>query len=210
MREVKRKVLGFAVVLLAVAMLATPMVQAVPGAPKNNAKFQTWHYEKTNNFVLGFIVLGDHQYIPSFEKVNRLIISSPFGFLTYEITVGSTTYYQGVDFDCVDTFTVASFNKPVFDQPEKLYPSESQTSLLKVYTTFDFSAYPGGIEGTLQMQEIGNAGVTKTSSLEGTGDLQNVQVKAVYAVAGFDDVTGVLTVVDDGTVIGWPNIPPAP
>ena len=44
-----------------------------------------------------------------------------------------------------------------------------------------------------------------TFTLEGTGDLQNVQVNAGYAIAGFGDVTGVLTVVDDGTVIGWPE-----
>jgi hypothetical protein len=188
-------------------LLATPFVSAVPGAPKNNGKFLTWHYTKTVNFVLDVIVGGDHQYIPSFEDVNRLVISTDAGFLSYEITVGSNTYYQGVDFDCVDVFSTMYFIKPVFDNPAQLYPAESQSSGLRVDTTFDFDAYPGGIEGALHIREIGAAGAeeggaTYTFSLEGTGDLQNVQVNAVYAVAGFDDVTGVLTVVDDGTVIG--------
>ena len=88
------------VLALAFVLLATPFVSAVPGAPKNNSKFQTWHYEKAVNFGLDIIVGGEHVYIPSFEEVNRLVISSDAGFLSYEITVGSNTYYQGVDFDC--------------------------------------------------------------------------------------------------------------
>ena len=198
------------VLALAFVLLATPFVSAVPGAPKNNSKFQTWHYEKAVNFGLDIIVGGEHVYIPSFEEVNRLVISSDAGFLSYEITVGSNTYYQGVDFDCVDVFSTMYFNKPVFDNPAQLYPTESKSSGLRVDTTFDFNAYAGGVEGTLHIREIGAAGAveggaTYTFSLEGTGDLQNVQVNAVYAIAGFDDVTGVLTVVDDGTVIGWPT-----
>jgi hypothetical protein len=45
--EVSRKILGIAVVLMAVAMLATPLVSAKPSAEKNNPKFLSflWHSE---------------------------------------------------------------------------------------------------------------------------------------------------------------------
>ena len=56
-------------------MLATPLAQAVPGAPKNNDKFQTWHTEKKLNFIT-MAIGGEHVWIPSFEEVNRLVITS--------------------------------------------------------------------------------------------------------------------------------------
>lgn len=199
-----------AVAFLAIALLATPLVSAVPGAEKNNEKFQTWHYEKTVSFLI--LLFGEHTYIPSFDKVNRMVITSTEGFNSYEITVGDDTYVMGVDFDCVDVYTQYTANKPVFaeDDEQKLWPldSQAQSVTLLVETTFDFSAYPGGIEGTLTIQERSSSGLTHTSSLMGTGDLQNVQVQATYYNT-FDDVTYELTVYDDGTVIGWPDIPPA-
>jgi hypothetical protein len=194
-----KEVLVMAVALMAVAMLATPLVSAVPGAPKSNEKFQTWHYEKTMNILL----LGaSFQYIPSFDVVNRLVISWTAGFLTYEITVGGKTYKQGVDFECVDVFTENYYIKPVFLDPGKHMVAEAQTGGLRADTTFDFSVYPGGIEGTLHILEIGNEGGHYTNSLEGTGDLRNVQVKGVWTNSlAFP----ILTVYDDGTVIGWPT-----
>ena len=210
MIEVRRKILGISVVFLLVAILATPLVSAVPGAEKNNEKFQTWHYEKTVSFLI--LLFGEHTYIPSFDKVNRMIVTSTAGFDSYEITVGDDTYVMGIDFDCVDVYTKYTANKPVFaeDDGDKLWPldSQAQSSTLLVQTTFDFSAYTGGIEGTLTIQERSSSGLTHTSSLMGTGDLQNVQVQATYYNT-FDDITYELTVYDDGTVIGWPDIPPA-
>ena len=61
-------------------------------------------------------------WIPSFEEVNRLVITSDDGYLAYKITVGANTYTQGVDFAVVDTFSEWHFNKPVFSNPDKLYP----------------------------------------------------------------------------------------
>ena len=202
-----KKIVVISVLMLAVVMLVTPLVSAVPGAPKTNEKFQTWHYEKEVSFLV--LLLGDHEYIPSFEEVNRLVVSTTEGFLSYEITVGSNTYVQGVDFDCIDTYTEYTATKPVFaeDDAAKLWPedSQAQTSHLLVLTTFDFSAYTGSIEGQLRIMERGNVGNTKTTSLWGTEDLQNVQVQATYYNEADDSVPPILTVYDDGTVTGWPD-----
>jgi hypothetical protein len=206
---VNRNIVILAVALLAMAMLATPLAMAVPGAEKKNEKFQTWHYEKTVSFLI--LLFGEHEYIPSFDEVNVMVITSTEGFITYEITVGSYTYVQGVDFDCVDVYTEYTAIKPVFEEgdTQKLWPyqEQAQAAHLLVETTFDFSAYPGSIEGTLTIQERGGPGGPHTVSLRGTGDLRNAQVQATYANT-FNPATYVLTVTDDGTVIGWPDIAP--
>jgi hypothetical protein len=190
--------------------MITPLALAVPGAEKSNQKFQTWHYEKEVPFTV--LLFGEHEYISSKDNPNVLIITTTEGFISYEITVDDKTYVQGVDFDCIDTFTQYTATKPVFaeDDEDKLWPLDSQakTSHLLVYTTFDFSAYEGSIEGQLCIMERGNVGNTKTTSLWGTEDLQNVQVQATYYNVADDSTPPILTVYDDGTVTGWPDLDP--
>jgi hypothetical protein len=198
---VNNKVLVIAVALLAVAMLTTPLVSAIAGSPKTNDKFQTWHTEKKLNFFT-MAIGGEHVWIPSFEKCNRLVITSTEGYITYEITVGTNTYTQGVDFAVVDTYSQWHFNKPVFANPDKLYTEDAKAGGIIVEVTFDFSAYPGGIEGTLKVRSVSSEGESGSNSLAGTGDLQNVQVKSQYSY-GF--VAPFLTVFEDGTVFGWPE-----
>jgi hypothetical protein len=204
---VNKKIISFSI-FLAIVMMVTPLVSAVPGAPKPNEKFQTWHYTKEVSF--GVLLLGEHVYTPSFEEPNKLVISSTEGFLSYEITVNGYTYVQGVDFDCIDVYTEYTAILPVFDDPAQLWPSSSQSVHLLVLTTFDFSAYEGSIEGQLCIMERGNGGNTHTTNLWATGDLQNVQLQATYY--NILDPTTVpfptITVYDDGTVIGWPNMAP--
>ena len=64
--------------------------------------------------------------------------------------------------------------------------------------TFDFSAYPGGIEGAVKVRSVGDY----SNSLAGTGDLRNVQVKSA---SYYTFSAPFLTVFEDGTVIGWPE-----
>lgn len=193
-----KKVLVIAVALLAVAMLATPLVSAAPLKEKNNDKFQTWHTKKYVNF-LAMPILAEHVWIPSFEECNRLVIKSTGGYPFYEITVGTNTYTQGVDFAVVDTYSEWYFNKPVFANPDKLYPASSQAGGVFVEVTFDFSAYKQAeIQGTLKVRTVRDY----SNSLAGTGDLQNVQVKSTWT---YSLAFPILTVIEDGTVIGWPE-----
>ena len=208
--RMNKKLFSVLIGALVISLMLTPFAIAVPGAEKSNEKIKSWQYEKEVSF--GVLLMGEHEYIPSLEKPNKLVITSEEGFISYQITVDGRTYVQGVDFDCVDVFTKYVANKPVFD-PEglgDLWPSESQTAHLLVYTTFDFSVYEGSIEGQLRIMERSSSGNTHTTSVWGTEDLQNVVLQATYYNTMDPDATPfpVLTVYDDGTVIGWPDKAP--
>ena len=200
-----RKILLIIAALSAV-LLATPLVSAVPWIyPKNNEKFQA--YQAVGTFSVLDMVFGDHEYIPSFEKVNKLIISFDEPHLTHEITVGGNTYQLGTDFLMTDCLTNAVFYEPVFDDPAKLLPITPDGYRFEhdlVYWTIDFSAIPGGIEGTLRMQLVAtNEENTFINNLAGTGDLQNVQIKATASVSYVPPLT--LSALHVGIVSGWPE-----
>ena len=205
-REVKKKVLAITVVLMAVAILATPLVSAVPWSyPKNNEKFQ--EFEGLGTFSILDILNGEHQYIPSFERVNKLVISWTEPHMTYQITVGENTYQLGIDFLMTECLTIAVFYDPIFDDPAKLYPIEPGGYSAEhdfVFWTYDFSAFPGGIEGTLRMKLVGtNEGNRFINSLAGTGDLQNVQIKATPSLSFTPPIY--LNALHTGVVYGWPE-----
>jgi len=205
----KKKIL-LTVLALSVVLLATPLVSAVPWTyPKNNEKFQ--EFEGMGTFSILDILNGEHQYIPSFEKVNKLTIIYTEPHLTYQITVDGNTYQLGTDFLMTECRTIAVFYDPVFDDPAKLYPIEPGGYRAEhdlVYWTFDFSAIPGGIEGTLPMKLVGTNEENRfINSLAGTGDLQNVQIKATATLTFTPPIT--LNAFHTGRVSGWPDIPPA-
>ena len=67
---------------------------------------------------------------------------------------------------------------------------------------YDFSAFAGGIEGTITMLALTTSGAKRAmhiSSLQGTGHLKNVNIQATMG-EGFTHL---------GVVKGWPDIPPA-
>ena len=205
-----KKKIPVIVLALSVGLLVTPLVSAVPWTyPKNNEKFQ--EFEGIGTFSVLDILNGEHKYIPSFEKVNKLIISWTEPHLTYQITVDGNTYYLGTDFLMTECLTVAVFYDPVFDDPAKLYPVMEDGYRVEhdfVYWTFDFSAFPGGIEGTLRMQLVGLGMKNRfINSLAGTGDLKNVQIKATPTLTFTPPIT--LNAFHTGRVSGWPDIPPA-
>ncbi len=189
-----RKFVVLAVALLAMAMLATPLVSAVPPT-------ETWHYVKSLNFINDVIINAQREYYPSFEKPNRMVITATENYLSFVITVDGHTYTKGVDFNVVSHVTM-TFNNPTFTSPAQYYPATYKTTMTTVELSFDFSAYPGGLEGSLQLIEIGNQGLKNTYSVGGTGDFQDVAVKGVWTSAY---VAPVLTVTEDGTVINWPE-----
>ena len=80
-KRLKKAVLVTAVDLIVAAMLATPLSTAVPLTyPKNSDKFE--EFTVTGTFSLLSFILGEHEYIPSFEKVNKLIITFAENWLT--------------------------------------------------------------------------------------------------------------------------------
>ena len=89
MKELNKKIL--VAVLLAGIMLAVPLVSAVPWTyPKNNDKFE--EFAVVGSFSFLDIIFGDHQYVPSFDEVNKLVISWEENMLSYEISVDGKTY----------------------------------------------------------------------------------------------------------------------
>ena len=204
-----KKVLGIALTIFFLAMMATPLVSAFPWTnPKNNEKFQTW--QALGTFDFRYIINGDHQYIPSIEKINKHVNTFTDPHDTHEITVDGYTYLLGTDFLYTEGLAILTFIGPVYADPSSpLYPIETRVSLMRVYWTYDFSAIPGGIEGTLRMQLVDNQGKEFVNSLAGTGHLRNVQVKAT-ASDSFSTPPPTVHTLHVGTVSGWPDIPPAP
>lgn len=200
-----RKIL-LIVIALAVVLLATPLVSAAPVYEKeNNTKFETFHV----NFVANVMtwLSGEHEFIPSMDNVNRLTINGPESFISYDITVDDKTYYQGVDFTYTGHYEYVFFDVTAWLVipgiiPPYVWPSESRASQLIVDYEYDFLA-ASGIEGTIQMRAIANErGWMTINSLAGTGDLQNVQIKATGA--GFEEAP-LYYATHDGWVTGWPE-----
>lgn len=198
-----KKILVIAVALMAVAMLAIPLVNAVSWTLKNNDKFET--FAVTGTFPFSEIALAEHQYIPSKDKVNLLIITYEETFSSMELQIDSNTYVMGTD------FAYTGQTKYVFHDvtgwlvipnllPAYLWPKTGgyRSSMLTVDYTFDFSAFPGGIDGTLNMIAVND----HINSLSGTGDLQNIQIKGeVLPSTGFPAIT----IHHQGIVSGWPE-----
>jgi hypothetical protein len=213
--EMNRKISVLVVLLLSLFMSTVMLAQAVPLKEKNNEKFQTYTVASTFNLLQNIFVnypndltlRADYNYIPSLDNCQKLTISYDEIFSACLITIdGTHTYVMGQDFEYTG-HVIWTFIKPEFNSPlGVLYPSGSSNANHMVDYTYDFSAFPGGIEGTLNMRAVFNpSGGIAIYSLSGTGDLQNVQIKAAQTGT---DVSGgglVLTVHHGGYVFGWPE-----
>jgi len=190
-RELNKKVLGIVLTLLFVAMLATPLVSAVPwNYPKNNDKFQS--FETTLGIDPLPILFADWEFVPSEEKPNKLIISWVENMLSYEIKIGETSYYLDTDF-VYSGVAVCTVWDPILDPPSPL--PQGRIRHFRVDYMYDFSAVEGGIDGTIEMLALSRLGEMSIRSLRGTGDLQNVQIMA----------TGAPPLGHVGIVLGWPE-----
>ena len=206
----KKTVLVIAVTLFAVAMLATPLVTAVPLKEKNNDKFLPFHVDLV---VSGAVfVAGEHNFIPSMDKVNKLTVDGPETFIKYDIKVGSTTYKQNVDFIYTGSFEYVFYDVTawwiipgVLDEYDWPAPDGYRARHFTVDYSLEFLPV-SGIEGTIQMKAVSaSRGWMTINSLSGTGDLQNVQIKAVVSGEGPAAIQGVYWGTHDGTVTGWPT-----
>ncbi len=191
--------------VLLFSLSAVTFAHAVPVKEKNNDKFQTFSVTGTFSF-LKFLV-GEHMYIPSTDRVNKLFIEFDETMLAYDITIGEQTYHLNKDFKYIG-HAIFWYDDPVFNNPRlgMLYPSGYRGDYhASVDYTFDFSAISGGIEGTLTMRALHNAGGDPIVSLAGTGDLRNVQINAEITGNFFDEGTLMLSIFHEGYVSGWPE-----
>jgi hypothetical protein len=185
-----------------VAMMLTPLALAQRIELKNNDKFKTFEVELTT-------APGDNvemEFIPSEDNPRKIIGSHDENMAEYKITVDGTEYLLGVDF----TYTgYASWTiwEPVMPLviPPILSPGRMVTLDVKYMYTF---LPASGIEGTIKMHAKGTSEGSLVNmlineemmitSLQGTGDLQNVNIQAV----------GGLGPSHRGIVSGWPLPPP--
>ena len=101
-----------------------------------------------------------------------------------------------------------TFYDPVFGSASmgKLYPTSYSEMKEEVYT-YDFSAVPGGLDGTIKMIAATKDGVLSIRSYEGTGDFRHVQIKAI-ATSTFDTKALTINIVHEGKVCGWTCVVP--
>lgn len=202
-----RKILVIPLVLLLAASMAyTSIAQATTYEPKNNEKFDTFNVASSFNIMTWFG--GEKEYIPSIDKVNIYHLSWNETFISYCITVDSKTYNLGTDFiysgHVKYTFHNVSSWVTTGGLPPYIWPLEKSNTEAVVDYMYDFSAVPGGLDGTIHLRcEMNNAGKF-INSLDGTGDFQNVQIKATVDTSPPNQgLTYFL--LHHGIVSGWPE-----
>ncbi len=197
-----KKLLMVALLLLVLSMMPMGFVQSVPLTEKNNDKFESFSVIGKSKFSA--LLNAPHEYIPSIDNANILVITEDEVFLTYDIKIGEKTYKLNEDFAYTGTLKW-TFYEPVLPHPVLGYswPLTERAIIGKVDYMFDFSAVPGGIEGTIALHATNIKGQLHINSLAGTGELQNVQIQAV--AAGGSLSAGIVTIIHEGIVFGWPE-----
>jgi hypothetical protein len=213
-REVNKKVLGLALVLLFLAMLAAPLVSAKPwNYPKNNPKFE--QYGVTINFDFTNLVIATYMATAGLEEANKVVVVYEEQAIPgYQIRIGEDgpgqrVYNLGEDFAYYGVTTITVWN-PIL--PYEFDPTNPMMTLFLIGTKthwrvdymYDFSAVPGGLEGTIKLlalitgdsesifdPEIKPMFIT---SIEGTGDFSDIKIQATSGGTGHE-----------GVVLGWPE-----
>lgn len=192
-------------VTLIAVLLLTPFAVATPLTEKNNEKFQSFSVVGTFNFARAYFG-GDHYYYPSIDNVKKMVIEFNEQMLTYVITIGGNTYNLGTDFTYTGHATFTYFD-PVFTLPAPytmLYPTSSRGQYHAIID-YSYAFSTSTIQGTINMQCVVNEGGFYINSLSGTGDLQNIQIKAQVTGNIYDSTTYMITIFHDGLVAGWPE-----
>lgn len=212
MREVNKKVLGLALVLLFLAMLAAPLVSAKPwNYPKNNPKFE--QYGVTINFDFTNLVIATYMATAGLEEANKVVVVYEEQAIEgYQIRIGEDgpgqrVYDLGEDFAYYGVTTITTWNPilPYAFDPmnpvETIFLAGSKTHW-RVDYMYDFG--DGGLDGTITMlalitgdpesifdPEIKDMFIT---SIEGTGDFSDIKIQARSGGTGHE-----------GVVLGWPE-----
>jgi hypothetical protein len=213
--DLNRKILGLCIVFMLIAVLATPIVSAKPWEyPKNNDKFEqfgvTYNFDWSNYMAAAAGLEWAKKVVITFEEQPTSLYQVRIG----EDGPGQRVYNQwdpisetgDFQYSGVATLTVWDPVLPwVFDPTDVIgtFFVQGSKQHFRVDYTYDFSAVPGGLEGTLTFVAIvsGNSlvlGGDKAMhifSTIGRGDFINVNVQAT---AG-PDATHM------GIVSGWPE-----
>ena len=197
----KRKFVVFASLLMMLPIITTNFAYANPWVEKNNEKFETFYSAGKFN---AFAVVGsaDRIYVPSFDNVEKIILTWSENYLTYEIKVGGKTYNLITEF-VVSGITEQVYWDPVFGASDinKIHPVSSRATHTTNDCTFNFLP-ASGLEGSFTIRTIVREGNHRTTSLSGTGDFKNVQIQAeVSQIPALPFVT----IFNNGLVIGWPE-----
>jgi hypothetical protein len=203
--RLKKKCLALFVVILLFSMLTTQLAMASSYEEKNNPKFKTFEVNQQQSLTTYLIALSNPTYIQSEDRQLRLIIG-PYEdqIVACKIKVDGIEYIEGVDFDYVGSSTYEVW-RPTGESFMGIYPL-GDLMLFKIEYTYDFGEDGQGIDGKINMRATWlsddffsfiSPGSFKITSIDGTGDLQNVNIKATNGVSavGSSHV---------GTVIGWP------
>jgi hypothetical protein len=204
----KKKILIFAT-LLVLSITLTPFALAKPwNYPKNNPKFEqygvTYSFDWSNYMTTAYGLEWSKKVVVTFEEQP----TSNYQIRIGEAGPGQRVYNNTIDFmySGVATLTVWDPVLPyVFDPLDVIgtFFVQGSRQHFRVEYMYDFSAVPGGLEGTLILVAItsGNSlvlGGDKPMHIfttMGTGDFKNVNVQA----------TAGPNATHMGIVSGWPE-----
>jgi hypothetical protein len=200
------------VILLSAAMLISPLAGiALATDPYTDPNALAWNVDASFSFL--DMLRANHTYVPEDKVANpvqKLYISYDEKLLTCDIKVGGVTYSLDKDFTYKGHVDYIYYS-PSFANPTLgyLYPSVFSSAEATVNYMYNFSAVPGGLEGTLSMLATSKDSVSSIVSVGGTGDFVNVQVKATISPQWYEAAKMVVNIYHDGAVSGWPNAVPA-
>jgi hypothetical protein len=200
-----RKVILVSLVVLMLLITVAPVMATQPKVwdEKNNPKFETFQVFGHGSFSVS-LNPNNWQYIPSKEQCNKVIISWDEVFAAMQIIVDGHPYVMGTDFTYTGHATMI-FYDPVLPPPAPGYPFQIVARMENSQIDYKYTFLPAsGIDGTVRMQAIFKDGFYSISSLSGTGDLQNVQIKATSYTAGLPSHTPSWNLGHIGIVSGWP------
>ena len=201
MIEVNRKILGIAFVLIAVAMLATPLVSAKPEIEKNNDKFEYFKLEFDGVQDPG----GQEWNSPptGLPKVHHSR-GMPYSSISMvELTVGSETFDMTTEPYSVDY--TETFDGEIFLDNEGNYIGWHMR-VTDVITVYEYGTPVGTI--VLKIPAIvvmdGMEASIKSGGITGygTGELKGVHISAVDL--GFSGIPPSFLFGREGTITGWP------
>jgi hypothetical protein len=202
----------FFVILLSAAMLISPLAGIVLATnPYTDPTAVAWNVDSSQSFM--DTLRANHTYVPADKVANpvqKLYINYDEKLLTCDIKVGGVTYSLDKDFTYTGHVDYIYYN-PSFANPAVgyLYPSGYSGSEATIKYMYNFSAIPGGLEGTLSMLATKNNDDSSIVSVAGTGDFKNVQVKATISPQWYDAANLIVNIYHDGMVSGWPHAVPA-
>jgi len=201
----------FLVFLLSAAMLISPLAGIVLATnPSTDPTALALSVDST--FSITDVLRGNHTYVPADKAANpvqKLYISYDENFLTCDIKVGGVTYSLGKDFTYTGHADLLYYS-PSFANPTLgyLFPSVYSGDESTINYMYNFSAIPGGLEGTLSMLATMKDDVVSIVSVGGTSDFMNVQVKATASPQWVETSKLIDHISHNGAVSGWPRAVP--